>query len=147
MQGKIMKGVGGFYYISNFRVCQQFSFRLKILNRKGFTHGSGQTEHFCQNKYIRPFRVVNAFRKIIHKKKRPSRQVSFLFCEDFRNATETFRLTLLSYTVSITAKYYISAKIKGQIIYKEKKRKNINIFFRDLHKVRIRGIDFTPNIY
>ncbi len=80
-------------------------------------------------------------------KKRPSRQVSFLFCEDFRNATETFRLTLLSYTVSITAKYYISAKIKGQIIYKEKKRKNINIFFRDLHKVRIRGIDFTPNIY
>lgn len=81
------------------------------------------------------------------KKKRPSRQVSFLLCEDFRNATETFRLTLLSYTVSITAKYYISAKIKGQIIYKEKKRKNINIFFRDLHKVRIRGIDFTPNIY
>ena len=102
---------------------------------------------FCQNKYIRPFRLVNAFRKIIHEKKRPSRQVSFSSGEDFRNVTETFRLTLLSYTVSITAKYYISAKIKGQIIYKEKNRKNINIFFHDLHKVRIRGIDFTPNIY
>lgn len=81
------------------------------------------------------------------KKRDPLDRSLFLFCEDFRNATETFRLTLLSYTVSITAKYYISAKIKGQIIYKEKKRKNINIFFRDLHKVRIRGIDFTPNIY
>lgn len=65
-----------------------------------------------------------------NEKKRPSRQVSFSFCEDFRNATGTFRLTLLSYTVSITAKYYISAKIKGQIIYKEKNPENINVFSR-----------------